>query len=157
MRPIVFVVFFYLLLCWVYVNVCVCVCAGLQPTHIWALWLLQSLSAARNTKKMDPKSQSYSYCKADLNDELNKLSGFVFLHIEVRNHSTCVHVVYEYVCWCLYFQSYAPVMVGTPRAENQQAYRPTARSSPSHNSATEVIQHYTQVVSNCMSNTKIFF
>ncbi|XP_026186395.1 uncharacterized protein LOC113144509 isoform X2 [Mastacembelus armatus] len=32
---------------------------------------------------------------------------------------------------------YSPVRVGTPRAENQEAHRLAARSSPSHNSTTE--------------------
>ncbi|XP_067373848.1 uncharacterized protein [Channa argus] len=38
---------------------------------------------------------------------------------------------------------YAPVMVETLRGENQQAHGVTDGSSPSHNSATEVLPHYT--------------
>ncbi|XP_049898272.1 uncharacterized protein LOC126388924 [Epinephelus moara] len=37
--------------------------------------------------------------------------------------------------------SYSPVMVGTPRAENQEAHRLAARSSPCHNSNTENTSH----------------
>ncbi|XP_067373853.1 uncharacterized protein [Channa argus] len=40
-------------------------------------------------------------------------------------------------------QGYAPVMVETLRGENQQAHGVTDGSSPSHNSATEVLPHYT--------------
>lgn len=39
-------------------------CAGLQPAQPSAL-RLQSLSAAWNTKEMDPESQSNSYCNTD--------------------------------------------------------------------------------------------
>lgn len=53
----------------------------------------------------------------------------------------CVHVPYVLVCCCLFFQSYSPVRVGTPRVENQEARRLAARSSPRHNPSTEVILH----------------
>lgn len=64
--------------------VCVCLCvAGLQPAEPSALRLLRSLSAAWNAEKMDPESQSYSQCKADLND-LNESVGFISLFKNVK-------------------------------------------------------------------------
>lgn len=44
---------------------------------------------------------------------------------------------YVLVFGCLYFQGYSPVMMGSSRAENQEAHRSPARSSPCHNITTE--------------------
>ena len=52
-----------------------------------------------------------------------------------------MHVPYVFVCCCFFFQTYSPVRVGTPRAENQEARRLAAGSSPRHDPTTEVILH----------------
>lgn len=54
----------------------------------------------------------------------------------VNKYCVCVHVLYVLVFCRFYFQGYSPV-ISTPRAENQEAHRLAARSSPCHNSTTE--------------------
>lgn len=114
------------------------VCAGLQPAHPTALGLLRLLSAAWNTKKMDPKSQSNSYSESDwLNSMSWKVSS---LRLKLLRS---IHVQITWpVCCYLCFQGYSPVMVGTPRAQNQGARGVAAASSTSHNPSTEVILNF---------------
>lgn len=73
----------------------------------------------------------------------------------VNKYCVCVHVLYVLVFCRLYFQGYSPV-IGTPRAENQEAHRLAARSSPCHNSTTEVIL-YSSSEYFYVTQTQVFF
>lgn len=80
-----------------------------------------------------------------------------------------MYMLYMCIRMCLYFQGYTPVMEGTPsqltpqvtpahvRAENQEAHRLAAGTSPSHNSTTEVMLHSTCEYVLCHGLKKFFF